>query len=693
MKNGIQLVLLIFVLAGCQQGPRYNEILLADDFSSIRRGPYSVDVGAHTEYHYLHEAAPRSQWAVSTFTWDSDFKRAWHVRQEGNDRQMIQVMTNDEKRHTHPMVVAGEQDWEDYVVNLQFTPQSKEFQSGLTFRYRNDRNYYFAGVKGDSLILKMVDDATGFHQPYEEILGSALLKWDPEELLTLNVKVEGNKISCSIKDITIDAVDDTYPKGKIGLLADIPTKFHQIEVKTSADELLKLKTSRGNYARELEGIRESVPGMKVWKKINTTGFGVGRNLRFGDLNNDGMLDVLIGQVVNHGPQDKNSELSCMTAMTFDGEILWQTGTPDPWKVNLTSDVAFQIHDLDNDGKSEVIYTMNRELIVADGATGKIKYKRTTPMVTDQEVISPETHNMFGNILGDCLYFCDLRGKGYDSDIIIKDRYERVWAMDDQLNILWYSKLNTGHYPFAYDVDKDGKDELLIGYSLLDDDGSTMWTLEDKLEDHADGVAVVKYTEDSEPIVMCAASDEGLFFANLKGEITKHHYIGHGQNPAVANFRDDLLGLETISMNFWGNQGIIHFYDANGDIYHDFEPNQYGSMLLPVNWTGKSEEFFVVNPNVDEGGVFDGWGRKVLEFPDDGHPDMCNAVMDITGDGRDEIVVWDPNAIWIYTQENNLSQERLYKPIRNPLYNYSNYQTTISLPKWEEAARTPKKNGD
>jgi rhamnogalacturonan endolyase len=361
-------------------------------------------------------------------------------------------------------------------------------------------------------------------------------------------------------------------------------------------------------------------------------------------------------------------------------------------VNLTSDVAFQIHDLDNDGKSEVIYTMNRELIVADGATGKIKYKRTTPKVTDQEVISPETHNMYGNILGDCLYFCDLSDKGYDGDIIIKDRYERVWAMDAQLNILWYSKLNTGHYPFAYDVDEDGKDELLIGYSLLDDDGSTMWTLEDKLDDHADGVAVVKYTEDSEPIIMCAASDEGLFFANLKGEITKHHYIGHGQNPAVANFRDDLPGLETISMNFWANQGIIHFYDANGDIYHDFEPNQYGSMLLPVNWTGKSEEFFVVNPNVDEGGVFDGWGRKVLDFPDDGHPDMCNAVMDITGDGRDEIVVWDPNTIWIYTQENNSSEESLYKPIRNPLYNYSNYQTTISLPKWE-AARSLKNSED
>lgn len=685
MGKVIKVIPFLILMVGCQGVEnQYDEVLLYDDFSSIRRGPYSVDVGAHTEYHYLHEAAPRSQWAVSTFTWDSDFKRAWHVRQEGEDRQMVQVMENTPDRHTHPMVVAGEHDWEDYSVELQLTPGSKDLQSGLVFRYRNDRNYYFAGVKGDSLLLKMVKGATGFHRPYEKILGSSFLEWDEGEVLTLRVRADGRQLSCTIKNASIGVEDSTYTNGNVGLMADVPTKFHQIEVKTSSAELERLKKSREDYANELRKMRDSIPAMKVWKKIDTKGFGVGRNLRFGDLNNDGTIDVLIGQVVNHGPQDNNSELSCLTAMTFEGEILWRKGTPDPWKVNLTSDVGFQIHDLDNDGRTEVVYTMNRELIVADGATGKTKYKKTTPRVTDQEVISPSTHNMFGNILGDCLYFADFRGKGYDNDIVIKDRYERVWAMDDQLNTLWYKKLNTGHYPFAYDIDEDGRDELLIGYSMLDDDGKTLWTLENELEDHADGVAVVKYTENADPMIMVAASDEGLFFTNSKGEKTKHHYIGHAQNPAVANLRDDLPGLETISINFWGNQGIIHFYDANGDIYFDFEPNQYGSMLLPLNWTGKSEEFFVLNANVDEGGVFDGWGRKVLEFPDDGHPDMCNAVLDITGDGRDEIVVWDPNAIWVYTQVDEFSEERMYKPVRNPLYNYSNYQTTVSLPNWEEA---------
>ncbi|HUQ67300.1 MAG TPA: hypothetical protein VM101_14150 [Flavitalea sp.] len=683
MSKVNMLIVLIVFLTGCEAPTKLTKVLLFDDFSSIRRGPYSVDVGAHTEYHYLHEAAPRSQWAVSTFTWESDFKRAWQIRQEGNDREMVQVFKNQLNSYAHPMVIAGEQDWQDYVAKVQFTPESKNLQSGIVFRYRNDRCYYFAGVSGDSLILKMVKHETSFHKPYEEILKRAYLKWEENELLTILVEVNGSQLSCKVKGVTISADDSTYTKGKIGLMADVPTKYHLVEVKTSAAEWERIKISREKYAGELSKIRDSIPEMKVWKKINTSDFGVGRNLRFGDLNNDGQIDVLIGQVMNHGPQDGNSELSCMTAMTFDGKILWQTGTPDPWKTYLTSDVAFQIHDLDNDGKTEVIYCMNREIIVADGATGKIKYKKSTPAVTDQKVISAATRNMFGNILGDCLYFCDLRGNGYDRDIILKDRYDRVWALDDQLNILWYRKLNTGHYPYAYDIDNDGKDELMIGYSMLDDDGSTIWTHENELDDHADGVAVVKYQEKSDPVILCAASDEGMLFVNLKGEILKHHYIGHVQNPVVANFRDDLPGLETISINFWGNQGIIHYYDANGNIYYDFEPNQYGSMLLPLNWTGKSEEFFVHNANVDEGGIFDGWGRKVLDFPDDGHPDMCNAVLNVTGDSRDEIIVWDPYSIWIYTQKNNPQPGRLYKPVTNQLYNYSNYQTSVSLPAWDK----------
>mgnify|MGYP005643567865 CR=1 FL=1 len=64
-----------------------------------------------------------------------------------------------------------------------------------------------------------------------------------------------------------------------------------------------------------------------------------------------------------------------------------------------------------------------------------------------------------------------------------------------------------------------------------------------------------------------------------------------------------------------------------------------------------------------------------------NPGWKKHVLDVTGDCRDEIVVWDPFELWVYTQHDSPRKGRLYKPARNPLYNYSNYQTTVSLPAW------------
>jgi rhamnogalacturonan endolyase len=107
----------------------------------------------------------------------------------------------------------------------------------------------------------------------------------------------------------------------------------------------------------------------------------------------------------------------------------------------------------------------------------------------------------------------LRGTGRDADIIIKDRYLSLWAYDDQLNLLWKAQCNTGHYPFAYDVDEDGKDELMMGYTLFDDDGTKLWTLEDRVKDHADGVAIVPFTPGKSPRLLSASSDEGMVFTD------------------------------------------------------------------------------------------------------------------------------------------------------------------------------------
>ncbi len=678
-KIFIALVIITVLISASHQNPE-NSILLSDDYSGLSRGPFNSEVGAHMEYHYVPEGKPRGNWAISSFR--SNLPASWYVREINGKKTLWQKGVNP-NNHWHPIMVAGDELWQNYTIKTSFGLLENEKQSGIVFRYQNDRCYYFVGVKQNVAYLKMVKHATAFHKPFEKELASQPFEYKVGEDINVTIEVNGNHIVASFENgPSFEAIDDTYDQGKVGFLADGPAYFGAIEVSSSAQDKTKFESHRAETNREEQSLRDKNPKPVLWKSIKTKDFGVGRNLRFGDLTKDGTIDVLIGQVVHHGPKDRNSELSCLTAMTFDGEKLWQIGKPDPWKNNLTSDVAFQIHDLDNDGVNEVIYCMNQKLIVADASTGKTKYEIPTPLTPGGKPTSGG-QNIFERILGDCLYFCDLQGQGYDGDIILKDRYAYVWAFDSKLKLLWKSECNTGHYPYAYDVDKDGKDELMMGYTLFDDNGDKLWSLDKTISDHADGVAIVKFNSDEEPRLLCAASDEGMFFADMSGNVTNHYYIGHVQNPAIANFRDDKPGLESVSVNYWGNQGIIHLYDSDNKIYHEFEPNQYGSMCLPLNWTGKSEEFYLLNTNVDIGGAYDGRGRKVLDFPDDGHPDMCNAVMDITGDSRDEIVTWDPNEIWVYTQDDSPKSGKLYKPKRNPLYNYSNYQTSVSLPGWNE----------
>lgn len=669
------------LLLNCCTNRKHDLVIFRDDFSALDTGLFTAPVGAHTEYHYLPEAGPRGNWVVSSFASGDAWGKAWQVKSVAPGKKALcqTYLNNRNQKWTHPMIIAGDSLWRNYSLSVVFEPENDGEYTGVAFRYRNDRCFYFFGIKDSAAYIAEFRHSDTFNVLKQTVLAEQHFIYTPGQVLTAEITVKGNYINAKLNgEIELEATDDTYKTGKIGLVSNAKAKYYSVEVHSSDDEIEVAGIRNAEYLMESLKLQEANPKMVLWKKISTGGFGAGRNLRFGDLDADGDIDVLIGQILHHGPRDSHSELSCMTAMTFDGEILWQVGKPDPEKYHLTNDVGFQIHDLDNDGINEVVYTMNFEIIVADAATGKTKFKARLPK-------SKLENDKFEKILGDCLYFFDAEGKGWDSNILTKDRYNNFWVMNSKLNVIWEGSCKTGHYPYAYDTDNDGRDELAIGYSLYDDNGKLLWSLDKEIEDHCDGVAIADYTDSPgvRPEIMYSASNSGYLRLTTEGKITKHILNGHVQNPAIANFRSDLAGLETVTIDFWGSQGIIHLYDAAGNIYHDFEPNQYGSMCLPLNWTGSGEEYFVHNPSVSEGGVFDGMGRKVLVFPGDGHPEMCNATLDITGDCRDEIVVWDQYAVWVYTQSDNPRSGRLYKPIRNPLYNYSNYQATVSLPGWSE----------
>jgi rhamnogalacturonan endolyase len=112
--------------------------------------------------------------------------------------------------------------------------------------------------------------------------------------------------------------------------------------------------------------------------------------------------------------------------------------------------------------------------------------------------------------------------------------------------------------------------------------------------------------------------------------------------------------------------------------------------VPGPWRGDGQEFVLLSGNTTEGGMIDGQLRRVVMFPDDGHPDLTAAVLDLTGDPRDEVVLWDEASVWIYTQEGaplpSSPPGRVYAPTRNPHYNDSNYRAHVSLPGWKNLTK-------
>jgi hypothetical protein len=328
----------------------------------------------------------------------------------------------------------------------------------------------------------------------------------------------------------------------------------------------------------------------------------------------------------------------------------------------------------------VVLVRDFQLQILDGRGGEVRRSVWMPKMPAADKERP-----YETEVGDSITFVNFSGNAGRHEILVKDRYAHFWIYNNKLELLWKGDGQTGHYPYPFDIDGSGRDKLVIGYALWDHTGRQLWSHDAEIQDHADGVMMGNLSPDSkaEPRIYASCSDEGFMMFDLRGKILKHIRVGHNQSPSVGKYRMDIPGLQYISVNFWKNPGIVTLFDWDGNILAQEEPIHSGAPMLPVNWRGDGQEFVLLSGNPKEGGMIDGYLRRVVMFPDDGHPDLAANVLDLTGDQRDEIVLWDQNRVWIYTQDQPFLGKRIYAPVRNPDYNESNYRTNVSLPAWEE----------
>jgi hypothetical protein len=672
--------------ADAETGSASGTVLLQDDFSKLPARwltyPMATQNAAIQENNWIEARAHRfGIWSNGVADQD-----AWLVSMEMATGKPYMM-----QHWWHPphgvsaVLIAGENEWADYTYQARVRPLGFDGVAGIAFRYQNNLQYYVLGLTGGDTVQinvqHLLTEKLGL--PNWETVASAPFNYNTQEYYLLKVENQGPNIRAYINGNQVLEVSDAkYAAGKIGLSANIPARFQDVRVEASPpvkqDISMRIHQRNGQLAK----LQAENPKPRLWRKFSVEGFGAASNCRFSDLDGDGEMEMLIAQNIQTVSGDAFDEISCLTAVKLDGKVLWQVGKPNPANALLTNDNPFQIHDVDGDGHNEVVTVRDFQIQILDGRTGKIKKWAWMPQAPKLPEKPASGMRPYELEVGDSLFFVNVSGNRNRQEILVKDRYQYFWIYNNKLELLWKGEGQTGHCPYVFDV--DGYDRIMMGYSMWDHTGTKLWSHDTDLYDHADSIAVVNLAGNprEEPRVFSTGSDEGFLMFSYDGQIMKHLRLGHAQCSSVGKYRIDLPGLQFMMITFHGNVGVMALFDREGNILQTAELIHNGSKLVPVNWRGDGEEFVLLSSDAKYGGMINGRFERAVMFPDDGHPVLTSFALDLTGDGRDEVVTWDEKSVWIYTQDGSFKGSKMYAPVRNPLYNMSNYSCIVSKPGWK-----------
>lgn len=640
--------------------------LFTEDFEAMPVGVVAGDYTPAGEYHVVPALAESGRWREVVI--HHSFRKVltsrgnWQVVEDSRGRRALeQTVVSDQ--HV-PMLAAGGRTWQVSSFSVEIHPWTAGGVRQMVFRYLTANSHDL--IEFDAGTVRLIRRG-----PFAaEVLAEAPGSLDVEDFTEVTVSCEGSRLAVSVGGEPILDVEDApgrQGRGGIALAADHPTRFRAVRVTG------KLRPEGRRAVSPAAGIRPH-----LWKRFSTGQWGTDRNLRFADLTGNGTMDVVMARRTDRLGSDNFSTISSMAAMTLEGETIWQRGTPSRNAFATTSDLCFQVHDIDGDGVPEVIFSQDWDLVIHDPVHDREKARMRMPL--NEVAAAGPLHRA----LGDSLYFCDLTGSGRDDSILLKDRYRQLWALTSELKQLWSFHGTLGHYPFAADIDGDGRDEVFIGHHLIDDDGTPLWTA--AYPDHSDNVAILETGLPGRHgrVFAIAGSDAGFILLDQQGRELVRREIGHAQSMCFANLLPERDGMEFLVNTFWGRVGVHMVFDERGEVLREFEPIPYATLLEPVNWlpagfADRPADLVLLSTHPRQGGLIDGNGARVVEFPDDGHPWMCSAVCDLDGDGVDEILTWDEDEIWVYKADVPGRDPGNY-PRRNKRYNDSNYRAQVSLPR-------------
>ncbi len=431
--------------------------------------------------------------------------------------------------------------------------------------------------------------------------------------------------------------------------------------------------------------QESVSAsMKLWHQVETAQY-PGAFVSLGDLDGDGRVDFLL---YREGPQ---TTPGFMAAIDHDGKTLWELGdrtlkkhAPDGFGKEPALRGIALIYDFDQNGKAEVITEFWQDekpmLYVLEGATGKILRRRESPLDLKVRGGRRSRCHPVGRIA-----FLEERTK--PPALVLKYGASNfvpcyAVALDSKLNTLWElkgSQHSMGHVPTVGDVDEDGRDEIILGTLLADENGKTLW--EKQVERHADCTSITDvHPSTGQEVLISVCSTGPAYCMSAAGEVLwkkTRKDVPHGQGIWAGNFIAKEPGQEVIILRSGHVGDFITVRGKDGTQLAAFRHTKnyrgYPDFPCVVNWKANDEQSLWIP--IDRT-LVDGYGKVVAELggyeslvkeklqwgETKSHIAVQAFAVDLCGDSREELVLYQPyngKAILIFTQPDSNGKPKPY----------------------------------
>lgn len=364
----------------------------------------------------------------------------------------------------------------------------------------------------------------------------------------------------------------------------------------------------------------------------------------------------------------------LAALSNGGEVLWHKAIP----VGVTSQSESNglpghngpgvgAGDLDGDGETEVIFpTLDGTIHVVDGATGKEELSVNPPV--------PE-----GAERWELAMVADFRGTG-DRDVLLqatnKDgyrtgRYLAAYSFDDLKRAgdpLWTMSDYVGcahNGARLADLDGDGRDEVL-GEMIVSPEGKFV-SRATKYRGHMDSVFVAEIDpgEEGLEIVLLEEGSNHVQVLGKGGLLWRRDFRKQEpQNAAVGRFRKGSDETFIWCRSRYNEHQKPFVFDASGKVVFEYAMDDVApggwtdsgvEVIHTIDWTGEKVQLACAKERHTSGDVclFEPLtGEFVLRLDETAERLY---VVDVFGDWREEIIVWNGGALHVY--ENTAANPR------------------------------------